>query len=150
MQTIACLVTDTMVQDRPWTGGQGNVLLPVIADAMLDAMEKVSPSSGSDGTAVLDSDSSFVHEMEQKDTVERIQVPSQGSFVEATAKATCEIIKSNVNNFTESLLSGVPYEDYQQLKAETSEEIARISESIAQSISSMKEQLLPSSTLSLR
>ncbi len=68
---------------------------------MLDAMEKVSPSSGSDGTAVLDSDSFFFYEMEQKDTVERIQVPSQDCFVEATAKAACEIIKSDVNNFTE-------------------------------------------------
>ncbi len=85
------------------------------------------------------SDSFFFYETEQKDTVEKIQVPSQDSFVEATAKAACEIIKSNINNFTENLLSDVPYEDYQQLKAETSEEIARISESIAQSISSMKE-----------
>ncbi len=57
-------------------------------------MEKVSPSSGSDSTAVPDSDSFFFDEMEQKDDVEEIQVPSQDSFVKSTAKAACEIANS--------------------------------------------------------
>ncbi len=76
-------------------------------------------------------------ELEKMDDEEDIRVPSEDSFGIKTTKAACDIIKNNMSNIMENLLSDIPDEDYEQLQAETSEEILEISKSIAETISSM-------------
>ncbi len=78
-------------------------------------------------------------EFEQMDDKEEIQVPSEDSFVIKTTKAVHDIIKDNMGNIMETLLKDVSEEDYKQLQAEISEEIEEISQSIAETISSIKE-----------
>ncbi len=79
-------------------------------------------------------------EMEHMDHGEQIQVglPSQHSFENKTTKAAYEIIKNNMSDIMENLLTDIPGEDYEQLQAETSEEIEEFSKCIAKTVSSVE------------